>query len=58
MKIFRAQFGENEFSRKNYLEYFKNISAPTASRDLKEAVDKKIISRKGEKRLSIYKYLK
>lgn len=58
MKIFRAQIGENEFSRKNYLEYYKDISAPTASRDLKAAVDKKIISRKGEKRLSLYKFLK
>jgi len=54
IKIFRAHIGENEFSRKNYLEFFKDISAPTASRDLKTAVDKKIIKRTGEKRTSVY----
>ena len=58
MKIFREQFGKNEFSRKDYLENFKAISAPTASRDLKAAVDKKTLKRKGEKRLSVYNFLK
>jgi Fic family protein len=58
MKIFREQFGKNEFSRKDYLDYFKDISAPTASRDLKAAVDKKTLKRKGEKRLSVYNFLK
>lgn len=54
INIFRVQIGSNQFSRKEYLAYFKNISAPTASRDLKYAVDKKIIKRKGEKRTTVY----
>lgn len=54
IRIFKEHIGENEFSRKNYLEFFKDISAPTASRDLKAAVDKKIIKRTGDKRTSVY----
>jgi len=58
MNIFIEHFGKNDFSRKNYLEYFKNISAPTASRDLKAALDKKVIMRKGDKRTAIYYFSK
>jgi len=36
------------------MEYFKDISAPTASRDLKAAVDKKMLKRKGQKRTTMY----
>lgn len=54
IRIFKEHVAENEFSRKNYLEFFKDISAPTASRDLKAAVDKKIIKRTGDKRTSVY----
>jgi len=52
--IFRGKIGKNEFSRKDYMEYFKDISAPTASRDLKAAVDKKMLKRKGQKRTTMY----
>jgi hypothetical protein len=58
ISIFREQFGENEFSRKNYLDFFKDISPPTGSRDLKAAVDKKIIKRKGDKRTAVYYFSK
>ena len=58
MNIFKAQFGNEVFSRKDYLEYFKDISAPTASRDLKAAVDQKLLRRKGEKRTTLYYFLK
>jgi Fic family protein len=58
IKIFRAHIGKNEFSRKNYLEFFKNISAPTASRDLKVAVDKKMLIKHGDKRTAIYRFNK
>jgi len=58
IKIFREQFGKNEFSRKDYLEYFKEISAPTASRDLKFAVEQKIIKRRGDKRTAVYNFSK
>ena len=54
IKIFKEHIGKNDFCRKDYLQYFKDISAPTASRDLKTAVDKKIIKRTGEKRTSVY----
>lgn len=54
IKIFKEYIGENDFCRKDYLQYFKDISAPTASRDLKAAVDKKIIKRTGDKRTAIY----
>ena len=58
IKIFREQFGNNEFSRKDYLEYFKEISAPTASRDLKSGVEHKIIKRRGDKRTAVYNFSK
>jgi Fic family protein len=58
INIFKEHIDKQEFSRKDYLEYFKDISAPTASRDLKAAVDQKLLKRKGEKRTSIYYFLK
>ena len=58
IRIFKEHVAENEFSRKNYLEFFKDISAPTASRDLKAAVDKKIIKRTGEKSTTVYIFIK
>jgi Fic family protein len=58
IKIFREQVGKNEFSRKDYLEYFKEISAPTASRDLKSGVEQKIIKRRGDKRTAVYNFSK
>jgi len=58
INIFREQVGKEEFSRKDYLEYFKDISAPTASRNLKAAVDRKLLKRKGQKRTTIYSFLK
>ena len=58
MNIFIEHFGKNDFSRKDYLEYFKDISAPTASRDLKAAVDKKVIRIRGDKRTAVYYFSK
>jgi DNA-binding transcriptional ArsR family regulator len=58
INIFKAQVGMDAFSRKDYLEYFKDISAPTASRDLKAAVDQKLLKRNGEKRTMLYYFLK
>jgi Fic family protein len=56
--LFRVYIGKNEFSRKDYLGYFKDISPPTASRDLKAAVEKKIMKRTGDKRTAVYGFLK
>lgn len=44
-----------EFTRKDYINYFKNISSATASRDLKSAVDSKIITKTGDKKMTVYK---
>lgn len=49
-------FAKKDFSRKEYLAVFKNISTATASRDLKHAVDNKILVRSGEKSNTIYKF--
>lgn len=44
-----------DFTRKNYMNYFKDISSATASRDLKNAVEKGIISKSGDKKTTVYK---
>lgn len=44
-----------EFTRKDYMNYFKDISSATASRDLKNAVEKGFISKSGDKKTTIYK---
>jgi len=38
---------KNDFSRKNYMDTFKNISSATASRDLKNAVEMKVFGKTG-----------
>jgi len=53
---FKQIIGTNEFSRKDYLRAFKNISLPTASRDLKNAVDGGIMEKQGDKRIAKYRY--
>ncbi|HBK83533.1 MAG TPA: cell filamentation protein Fic, partial [Flavobacterium sp.] len=48
--------GKNMFSRKDYMQSFKNISAPTASRDLKWAVEQNLLAKFGELRLTEYQF--
>jgi len=48
-------FGKEEFSRKMYMNLFKNISAPTASRDLAYGIEKSLIIKFGSKNQSKYK---
>jgi Fic family protein len=43
-----------QFSRKEYLNYFKDISTATASRDLKHAVDQQLIVKIGDKKTTVY----
>jgi len=45
----------NEFSRKNYMETFKDISSATASRDLNKGVELKLFSKIGERNKTKYK---
>ncbi|SHK74702.1 Fic family protein [Chryseobacterium polytrichastri] len=54
--LFKDKIGSNKFSRKDYLESFKSISAPTASRDLKWAVGQSILMKFGEQRLTEYQF--
>ena len=54
--LFKEKIGKNKFSRKEYMQSFKNISAPTASRDLKYAVEKEILIKSGEYRLTDYQF--
>ncbi|WP_326984490.1 Fic family protein [Chryseobacterium sp. MYb264] len=54
--LFKEKFGGEKFSRKDYLQHFKNISAPTASRDLKWAVDQHILIKIGDMRLTEYQF--
>lgn len=57
MLLFKEKTGKNKFSRKDYLLNFKNISAPTASRDLKWAVEQGILSKFGEQRSTEYQFI-
>ncbi len=54
--LFKEKVGQNRFKRKDYLQNFKNISAPTASRDLKWAVEQSILMKFGEQRLTEYQF--
>jgi len=44
----------NEFSRKEYMDIFKNISSATASRDLKKGVEMGVLEAFGEKNKTKY----
>lgn len=50
--------GKTIFSRKDYMDLFKEISAPTASRDLKEGVKNGSLEKTGDKKTTIYKVRK
>ena len=56
LMIFKEKFTGSEFSRIEYLKHFKEISSATASRDLKLAVEKSILLKHGDKRLTKYKF--
>lgn len=56
--LFKEKIGAKHFSRKEYLHHFKNISAPTASRDLKWALNEGILIKNGEQRLTQYAFKK
>ena len=56
IQLFRDKIGREKFTRQDYLRHFKDISTATASRDLKNAVDKGILSKTGDKRMTQYKF--
>lgn len=55
--LFKEKIGQKKFNRKDYLQSFKNISAPTASRDLKWAVERRILQKIGMLRLTEYQFI-
>lgn len=57
IEVARKAFGRKEFDRAAYLKLIKTVSAPTASRDLALAVERKLLTRDGEKRTSVYRFL-
>lgn len=52
-----SHFKDKWFSRQDYMLIHKNISPATSSRDLKYAVDEKILEKKGDKSRTRYKFL-
>lgn len=46
--------GESRFTRKDYMDVFRDISTATASRDLKMGVDKKLLKKTGDKNRTVY----
>ena len=56
LETFREKTGGDTFTRKDYLRHFKQISSATASRDLKEGVDRGILKKTGDRRTTQYRF--
>lgn len=56
LELARAFFERKQFSRKEYMSFNKNISSATASRDLKEGLSKKLLTKSGEGNQTRYKF--
>jgi len=54
--IYKEKIGTDSFTRQDYMRHFKDISSATASRDLKEAFDKGILVKTGDKRTTQYRF--
>ena len=54
IKYFQKNWKEKSFTRKDYLNSFKTISTATASRDLKDYTDRKILRKEGSLNQSRY----
>jgi Fic family protein len=52
----KVQFEKATFTRKEYLQRFKSISAVTASRDLKWGTDAEMLIRTGDRRTAVYRF--
>jgi Fic family protein len=53
--LFLDEMKDESFSRQDYLRHFREISEATASRDLKEAVDRGKLQKSGDKRTTRYR---
>jgi len=58
IEIFKDKVGKDKFTRQDYMRHFKAISSATASRDLKNAVDRGILLKSGDKRMTQYRFKK
>lgn len=54
IEYFIEIYKQDTFSRKIYLEYIKDISTATASRDLKYGVEQKLLTKRGDKNKTEY----
>jgi Fic family protein len=52
----QQHFGKKDFSRKDYLKLFKRLSTATASRDLQNGVEAKMLVMQGTQRLARYRF--
>jgi Fic family protein len=52
------ELNQTEFSRKDYVNIFKEISSATASRDLKKGVELGLFDKEGDKTKTIYRIIK
>ena len=53
-----SELNKTEFSRKDYMNVFKEISSATASRDLKQGVELGLFEKEGDKIKTIYRKIK
>jgi Fic family protein len=53
-----SEICESEFSRKDYMSVFKEISSATASRDLKQGAEQGWFEKEGDKTKTIYRIIK
>ncbi|NLZ95512.1 MAG: Fic family protein, partial [Bacteroidales bacterium] len=56
IKLYQSVVKEKKFARREYMQHFKDISASTASRDLREATDMGILIKTGDGRNTVYRY--
>jgi Fic family protein len=57
IQLFKTIIGNQSFTRKDYLNSFKEITTATASRDLKGAVTNRLLKKTGDKRISSYRFV-
>jgi Fic family protein len=55
--MFKTIVRDREFSRKEYMRFFTDISSATASRDLRNGVSGKHLVMTGDKRTAVYRYV-
>lgn len=56
MELFKKEQLDTTFTRAHYLKKFKEISSPTASRDLQQAVENGLLIKTGDKRTTRYRF--